>query len=155
MFDKNWRPHPRFKVIVPVPWFRRPPPKDNHDWYRKFLLSMLRLFNPKTGSLDTLEALDNDELQQLVDEVFKEGTLSWILEILSGETVEFQPHTGPVEEPGREEADPAGLFAEGILAAHDNTSIPVQEAPADTELWVDEDEMVFEGGAGGGAISPA
>ena len=88
MFTKTWSPLPTFKVVHVLPSFKtRPSATTSPEWYRKFLLTMLRLhLVPEVPSLDSLDLLDNEDLLRMGDEFFaREEAPTWARELWVGD----------------------------------------------------------------------
>ena len=66
MFDVKWQPLLRYKVVCTHPYFDACPNENsNPGWYRKFLMTTIRLHDPRAGSLEDLQLLTNSELLEV------------------------------------------------------------------------------------------
>ena len=86
-FTRDWVPLTRFKVVHVLPAFKeRPNRQTSPEWYKKFLLCMIRShYVPRVEPLATLEALSDDELFDYGDEFFKsEEAPAWTVELWTG-----------------------------------------------------------------------
>ena len=90
MYDRNWCPLPTFKVVHTLPPFKNRPKEDSApEWFRKFLLCMIRAHVvPNVPRLEDLELLTNEELREIGDSFFKPGqhAATWAIELWNGQT---------------------------------------------------------------------
>jgi len=84
MFDVKWQPLLRYKVVCPHPYFDACPNENsNPEWYRKFCLTIIRLHDPRAGSLEDLQLLTNGELFEVVERLEDDGTLpDWVVDLI-------------------------------------------------------------------------
>ena len=134
MFTKKWTPLERFVVVVYFPSFKsRPNMLTKPDMFRRFAITLLRLFSINPQSLSSLDTKTNQELEALGDSAFRHGDAKhWLRELWEG-----------TSQPDLAEHDRIPLFA------------PDEEKQEDDELGFlnndefepfndDLDEMLFD-----------
>ena len=94
MFDIKWQPLLRYKVVCPHPSFESSPnPVSNPQWYRRFLLSIIRLHDPRVGSLEDLDMFTTNELRDdIIETLINEDKLPpWVEDLINNDRVPPRP----------------------------------------------------------------
>ena len=85
-FTEAWLALPKFKVVVPVPRFVRCPKQEtNNTWWRKFMISVIRLHVADPPPLDVLECSTDDELKAIahINLMQSHTTPEWITKLMN------------------------------------------------------------------------
>ena len=100
MFNLKWEPLLRFRVVCPHPFFESlPNATSNPDWFRKCLLTTLRLHDPHTPSLDDLQLLSNEELHASTMHLIQTNALpTWVGDMILNERVPPRSYIPTAEE---------------------------------------------------------
>ena len=87
MFTRKWTPLEKFNVVVYFPSFTfRPNMITKPAMFRRFAITLLRLFTIDPEPLSTLEEKSNEELEAMGDSVFRCGTAKhWLRELWEGQ----------------------------------------------------------------------
>ena len=142
MFNRKWTPLRRFKVVHTVPSFPKRPSPTNEDWYRKFMISHLRLhFVPDVPTYEQMADMENAELQEMGDNFFRTDSAPlWASELWFGKSrqsdIDVLPLFPPIGE--AEPDDEAAFVGQDMIQPNNMEDNPVAEEDEQEDIPYDD-----------------